>query len=682
MTRSVNTRTKLITAFVAVALGSVVVGAFALSANRKLVAANAVVTRRVLPALRGLAQVHEGMAAMRYHTTKAIAGTLQGDQQKLEASWALYEEERKRTEEGMALFAAQPRSPEEEALWSKVVPGFHEYLTDSAKIWEAVRAGDGVKADGIQNAVTASVQAGLVGPIAELVTLQGTTAARLNDESDATARSTQALLWAVVAVILLVGVGLGIYLALAISRPLDFLVSEARRLRRAVEQGQLAVRGETAPVQEEFRPIVEGMNAIMEAYARPIRVTAEYVDRLARGDLPPKITEDYEGDFDLTKRNLNTCIDAVKALVADATMLAAAAVQGELSKRADTDRHQGDFRRIVAGVNGALDAVVGPVDEAAQVLQRLAARDLRARMDGSYRGDHSRIKDAVNATAQALHEALAQVAEAALQVSSASDQIAASSQAVASGASEQASSLEETSSSLETMASSTQHTAANAVQASVLAAQAKGAAAEGSGAMGHMTEAMEKIQRSAEGTSEIIKDINEITFQTNLLALNAAVEAARAGEAGRGFAVVAEEVRSLALRSKAAASKTEELIRQSMREASQGELAAQRVHARLSEIVSAVSKVAESLGEIAAGAKGQAAGIDQVILAMAEVDKVTQQNAASAEESSSAAAELTGQSRQLTAMLKSFQLEDVTRASPSAVARPRRAIPRSAEATT
>jgi len=681
MTRSVNTRTKLITAFVAVALGSVVVGAFALSANRKLVAANAVVTKKVLPALRGLAQVHEGMAAMRYHTTKAIAGTLQGDQQKLEASWALCEEERKRTEEGMALFAAQPRSSEEEALWSKVVPGYREYLAESAKIWEAVRAGDGVKADGIQNAVTASVQAGLVGPIAELVTLQGTTAARLNEESDATARSTQALLWTVVAVTLLAGIGLGVYLALAVSRPLDFLVSEARRLRRAVEQGQLAIRGETVRVPQEFRPIVEGMNAIMEAYARPIRVTAEYVDRISRGDLPPKITEAYEGDFDLTKRNLNTCIDAVNALVADATMLAAAAVQGELSKRADTDRHQGDFRRIVAGVNGALDAVVGPVDEAARVLQRLAVRDLRARMDGSYQGDHSRMKDAVNDTAQALHAALAQVAEAALQVSSASDQIAASSQAVASGATEQASSLEETSSSLETMASSSRQIVGSAEHASVLAGQAKGAAAEGSGAMGHMTETMEKIKRSAEGTSQIIKDIEEIAFQTNLLALNAAVEAARAGEAGRGFAVVAEEVRSLALRSKAAASKTEELIRQSVREAGQGELAAQRVHAKLSEIVSAVSKVTEIVSEISAGAKAQAAGIDQVTSAVAEVDQVTQRNAASAEESSSAAAELTGQSRQLTAMLESFQLEDVTRSSLPPVTRPRRAGPLLAQAT-
>src|SRR6185369_10428186 len=256
------------------------------------------------------------------------------------------------------------------------------------------------------------------------------------------------------------------------------------------------------------------------------------------------------------KENLNTCIRAVNALVADAKALSAAAVEGKLSTRADAAKHQGDFRKIVEGVNGTLDAVVKPIEEAATVLEKLAARDLTARVQGAYQGDHARIKVALNATAEALHESLAQVAQAVSQVSSAAGQIASSSQAVADGASEQASSLEETSSSLESMATMTKQAADNAQQANGLAQTAKGAAAEGGAAMEQMQGAMGKIKASAEGTSEIIKDINEIAFQTKLLALNAAVEAARAGEAGRGFAVVAEEVRSLALRSKEAATKT------------------------------------------------------------------------------------------------------------------------------
>ncbi|HEX7623687.1 MAG TPA: methyl-accepting chemotaxis protein, partial [Anaeromyxobacteraceae bacterium] len=196
-----------------------------------------------------------------------------------------------------------------------------------------------------------------------------------------------------------------------------------------------------------------------------------------------------------------------------------------------------------------------------------------------------------------------------------------------------------------------------AQQANTLAAQAKNSAQEGAAAMGQMSAAMGKIRKSAEGTSEIIKDISEIAFQTNLLALNAAVEAARAGEAGRGFAVVAEEVRSLALRAKGAAVKTEDLIKQSVKEAGEGEAFAKQVNAKLTEILRAAQKVSEIVAEMNASAKEQAQGIAQVNRAVADMDKVTQQNAASSEESSSAAEELSSQSEELAAMVGSFRLD-------------------------
>ena len=161
-------------------------------------------------------------------------------------------------------------------------------------------------------------------------------------------------------------------------------------------------------------------------------------------------------------------------------------------------------------------------------------------------------------------------------------------------------------------------------------------------------------------------------FQTNLLALNAAVEAARAGEAGRGFAVVAEEVRSLALRAKEAASKTEELIRESVRQAGEGESAAGQVSARLGEILQGVSKVSDIVAEITASAREQTSGIGQVNGALSEMDKVTQQNAASAEESSSAASELNAQAEELAAMVASFKLQEDAEAPRGGLVRPRR----------
>ena len=291
------------------------------------------------------------------------------------------------------------------------------------------------------------------------------------------------------------------------------------------------------------------------------------------------------------------------------------------------------------------------------MLERLAQRDLTARVTGNYVGDHAKIQEALNGTAQALHDAMAQVSQAVTEVSAASSQIAESSQAVAAGASEQAASLEETSSSLESMSAMTKQAVDNAHQANGLAQNAKAEATEGAASMEQMSGAMAKIKASAEATSQIIKDINEIAFQTNLLALNAAVEAARAGEAGRGFAVVAEEVRSLALRSKEAANKTEALIRDSVKRAAEGEATAKHVQAKLGGIASGVSKVTDIVAEIAAAAKEQSAGIEQVTKAVGQMDTVTQQNAANSEESSSAAAELSGQSEELASMVQSFQLE-------------------------
>jgi methyl-accepting chemotaxis protein len=229
---------------------------------------------------------------------------------------------------------------------------------------------------------------------------------------------------------------------------------------------------------------------------------------------------------------------------------------------------------------------------------------------------------------------------------------------VASGASQQASSLASTNASVEALSSMTQQSASSAQKASQLATTVSGAATEGKGAVERLQDVMGQIKVSAEGTSAIIKDVSDIAFQTNLLALNAAVEAARAGEAGRGFAVVAEEVRSLALRAKDAATRTEGLIRQSVKQAQEGETAARQVADKLQGIVAGVSNVTDIVADIAAAAKDQAEGIAQVTSAIAEMDKVTQQNAASAEQSSASASELNGQAEELAAMVSSFQLED------------------------
>jgi methyl-accepting chemotaxis protein len=434
--------------------------------------------------------------------------------------------------------------------------------------------------------------------------------------------------------------------------------------------------------QTEIRGAMESSRRISEYQGRAAQVVTQALVRLAAGDLGfdvrmepgDDVTRTAQVTFEAIGTELTRSAAAVRKLIADVNVLAEAAVEGRLATRVASSEHQGDFRKIIDGVNRTLDSVIAPIHEAARVLEQISARDLRARVEGDYRGDHARMKDSVNAAAGALHDALGQVAQAVGQTSSAAAQIAASSQAVASGASEQAASLESTTTSIQTITGMVKQATGHAQQASQLAQSARLAAADGASAVEQMQGAMVRIKASAEGTSEIIRDINDIAFQTNLLALNAAVEAARAGEAGRGFAVVAEEVRSLALRAKEAATKTEDLIRQSVKEAGEGEATARRVAGKLSEISAGVSKVTDIVAEIATASREQSTGIEQVARAVSEMDKVTQQNAASAEESSSAASELSGQAEELAAMVAAFQLKGVEEATLSAKPRPRHAI--------
>jgi methyl-accepting chemotaxis protein len=493
------------------------------------------------------------------------------------------------------------------------------------------------------------------------------------------------------------------------------LVAELTRVTAAHAAGDVDAALASARFQGGFRAIAEGVNGMAADQRALTAKLLACVDRFGKGDFEAPL-ERFPGKKAAVNETVEQVRARLKALVADAAMLSRAAVEGRFSVRAAASRHDGDYGRIVQGVNDTLDAILAPIEEiaamldalaagrlasrleasryhadaralaervnrtvdlllapteeATSVLEALARRDLRARMEGAYEGDHARMKEAVNATGHSLHAALQQVADAAEQVSSAAAQIASSSQVVAGGASEQAAALVETTATVATVAAMTGRATDHAQQANTFARSARTAAGDGAEVMRLLQGTMGGIRQSAEATSQIIRDVSEIAFQTNLLALNAAVEAARAGEAGRGFAVVAEEVRSLALRAKEAALKTESLIRDSVKQAGEGEAASVRAGEKLREILGGVDRVSAIVSEMAAASKEQAAGVSKVSVSVSEMEKVTQQNAASAEESSSAASELNAQAGELAAMVAGFELE-------RAAAAPRpRALPR------
>ena len=239
------------------------------------------------------------------------------------------------------------------------------------------------------------------------------------------------------------------------------------------------------------------------------------------------------------------------------------------------------------------------------------------------------------------------LSEGSIQVASAAGQVSSASQTLAGGASEQAALVEETSSSLVEMSSMTQRNSENAQKTNDLAQQARAAADKGAGDMQGMSAAMEAIKASSDDIAKIIKTIDEIAFQTNILALNAAVEAARAGEAGMGFAVVAEEVRNLAQRSAQAAKETAAKIEGAITKTGQGVEISGKVVRTLNDIVVKVRQVDELVAQVAGASREQTQGLTQINTAMSRMDQVTQNNAASAEESASAAEELNAQAESM-----------------------------------
>ncbi len=336
--------------------------------------------------------------------------------------------------------------------------------------------------------------------------------------------------------------------------------------------------------------------------------------------------------------------------------LVEAASNGDLAKRIELNGKEGFLLQLGTGFNRLLDILSNVFENLAETLSQIANGDLTHSVQNDYRGAFGRVKEDVNKTRSILERVIKELYESTEMLSTSASEINGGNTRLSNRTDKQASSLEQTASKMEQLTSIIRNNAENAQQAAHLSNSAQNSADEGGSVVQNAMHAMEEIIDASNRISEIISVIDEIAFQTNLLALNASVEAARAGDQGRGFAVVATEVRNLATRSATAANEIKQLIQDSLDKVQAGSELVNHSGRTLDKIVDEVVQVGEIITEIASASQQQALGIEQINRTISQMDQMTQQNAALAEETSSASKDMHTRTREIRERLAFFKI--------------------------
>ncbi len=388
-----------------------------------------------------------------------------------------------------------------------------------------------------------------------------------------------------------------------------------------------------------------------------IQECAQMANQIAEGNTEIELQIQGNDEIAQLRLSMKKMSQNINNMIEDTMSLCQSAIIGRLSERADISKHFGDYKRIVEGFNQTLDAIIKPVQEAMNVMSSMAEKDLSARIEKDFKGDMDKFKDNINKAFSIMEESLSQVVATIEQIDYATRQISEGNQALAEISSKQASTYQEIAGSIDKINTVAKKNAEFAIKGKNVSAQTIDSIQQTYKAISDLNQGVQMILQASEDTGKIVKTIDEIAFQTNLLALNAAVEAAHAGEAGKGFAVVAEEVKNLALRSAEAAKQTYQLIEVSKERAGDGVRRLEETNQKFDDIKSSFEQLNEIISDISVSAKEQNDEVAIIYKDIKDLNAITQQNAANAEESAASSEELQGQTAELANLISQFKLD-------------------------
>ena len=467
-----------------------------------------------------------------------------------------------------------------------------------------------------------------------------------------------------------------------------------------LNDGDIDAKIDTARFEGSYKNVAEIINKIVGAIVDEVLDIITCLTAVGNGDMSVDIAK-LPGKKAIVNEMIDNFKNTINSINNDAIALVHDAGDGILDTRVDIKKYNGNWASLANELNNLMDAIAQPVNEVAEVMNRVSEGKFDVVMYGSYKGEFQALKESVNTTVTNISSYIEEISQVLLglsrhelhhgitreyagsftdikdalntivdtlnniigdinaaseQVAAGSRQISMSSMELATGSNQQASSVQQLIATSQIISENTSNNAKNAQKADEISQTSKDNADLGDKDMRNMLVSMDAIQESSNRISKIIKVIDEIAFQTNLLALNAAVEAARAGEHGKGFSVVAGEVRNLAIKSQEAAKETAGLIDESIERVNEGMKIADKTAEALQMIVDDVSKVAGIISEISVASVEQASAVDQITAGLSQITEVVQNNSATSQESAAAAQQLSSQSEMLRNMVSVFKM--------------------------